>query len=51
MRDLLFPSTPALTGDLRAGARAQAAGFVQECRAIVRMIEAAEPEQQEFVAG
>lgn len=51
MRDLLFPSTPALTGALRAGARAQAAGFVQECRAIVRMMETAEPEQREFVAG
>ena len=34
-----------------AGARAQAVGFVQECRAIVRMVETASPEQREFVAG
>ncbi len=51
MRDLLFPSTPALSGALRAGAQAQAVGFVRECRAIVRMVETAEPEQREFVAG
>jgi hypothetical protein len=51
VRDLLFPTSPALSGSLRAAARVQAAGFVQECRAIVRMVEAAEPEQREFVAG
>ena len=51
MRDLLFPSSPALTGSLRAAARAQADAFVRECRAIARMVETAEPEQREFVAG
>lgn len=51
MRDLLIPSTPALTGALRAAAREQAAAFVRECRAIVRMVETAEPGQREFVAG
>ncbi len=51
VRDLLFPSSPALTGSLRAGARVQAAGFVQECRAIARMYEAAAPEERDFVHG
>ena len=51
VRDLLFPSSPALTGSLRAGARLAARAFVQECRAIARMVETAEPEQREFVAG
>ena len=51
MRDLLFPSSPALTGALRASARAAAGAFVQECRAISRMHEAAPPDQREFVAG
>lgn len=51
MRELLFPSSPALTGCLRAAVRLQAAGFAQECRAIGRMWESAAPEQREFVAG
>ena len=51
MRDLLFPSSPAHRRSLRQGARQQAAGFVQECRAIVGMLESAAPDQREFVAG
>ncbi|MDQ3344013.1 MAG: 13E12 repeat family protein [Actinomycetota bacterium] len=51
MRDLLFPSSPAHRAALRAGARLQAAGFVQECRAMVAMLEAAPEDQREFVAG
>ena len=51
MRDLLFPSSPALTGALRTSARTAATAFVQECRAISRMHETAPPEQREFVAG
>ena len=51
MRDLLFPSSPSLTGSLRAGAQAAARAFVQQCRAITAMVETADPEQREFVAG
>ena len=51
MRELLFPSSPALVGSLRASARASARAFVQECRALSRMHETAEPDQREFVAG
>jgi len=51
VRDLLFPSPPAHRRSLREGARLQAAGFVQECRAIVGMLEAADPDQREFVPG
>ncbi len=51
MRDLLFPSSPVVTGALRAAARAQAVAFVAECRAIARMYETAEPEHVEFVHG
>ena len=51
MRDLLFPSSPALTGALRASARLAAKAFVQECRAISRMFETAADDQREFVAG
>jgi len=51
VRDLLFPSSPALTGSLRAAARAAARAFVQECRAVSRMYESAAPDQREFVAG
>lgn len=51
MRDLLFPSSPVLTGALRQAGRAQAVAFVQECRAIAGMYETAEPEQVEFVHG
>ena len=51
MRDLLFPSTPALTGALREAARAAARAFAAECRAIGRMYDAADPDQREFVHG
>jgi hypothetical protein len=51
VRDLLFPSSPAQRASLRDGARMQAMGFVQECRRIVGMLDAAEPDQREFVAG
>ena len=51
MRDLLFPSSPAVRGSLRAAVRLQATGSVRECRAMVRMLEDAPPDQREFVAG
>jgi len=51
VRDLLFPSPPPLRAALRSAARVGAAAFAAECRAITAMLGAAEPEQQEFVAG
>jgi hypothetical protein len=51
VRDLLFPTSPAQRRALREGARLQAVGFVQECRAIAEMVHAAAPDQREFVAG
>lgn len=51
MRDLLFPSAPPLTDALRASARAAAAAFAAEVRAVAAMYEAAPDDQREFVAG
>jgi hypothetical protein len=51
VRDLLFPSPPPLRAALRTAARVGSAAFAAECRAVTAMFQAAEPEQQEFVAG
>jgi hypothetical protein len=51
VRDLLFPSSPALIGSLRAAAQAAGRAFAAECRAISAMFETAAPDQREFVAG
>ncbi len=51
MRDLLFPSPPPLRAWLRSAARVGSVAFAAECRAVTAMFEAAEPGQQEFVAG
>lgn len=51
MRDLFFPSPPALTDALRESTRASAAAFVAEVKTIAQMYLSAPRDQQEFVPG